>query len=122
LSHPLESFGIQSVGVIVPNRWTNMFNFSFVPKLFLASFKNPKIAITFEVLDHFRVDALECKTAVMNFTSKVCHITDEVFPARVPVGVLINWIIFLLLPYLVEWAIATHGMYESPFVLEMFVL
>jgi hypothetical protein len=68
-------------------------------KLFLASFKNPKTAFTFEVLDHFRVDALECKTAVMNFMSKICRITDEAFLAWVPVGLPMNRIIFLLLPY-----------------------
>jgi hypothetical protein len=55
-------------------------------KLFPASFKNPKTAFTFEVLDHFRVDALECKTAAMNFMSKIRRITDEAFPSRVPVS------------------------------------
>jgi hypothetical protein len=40
-------------------------------KLFLASFKNPKTAFTFEVLDHFQLDALECKMAAMNFMSKI---------------------------------------------------
>jgi len=68
-------------------------------KLFLASFKNPKTAFTFEVLDHFWVDALECKTAAMNFMSKIRRITDEAFPARVPVGVPINQMIFSFLPY-----------------------
>jgi hypothetical protein len=55
-------------------------------KLFPASFKNPKTAFTFEVLDHFRVDALECKTAAMNFMSKIRRITNEAFPSRVPVS------------------------------------
>ena len=55
-------------------------------KLFPASFKNPKTAFTFEVLDHFRLDALECHTAAMNFMSKIGRITDEVFPSRVPVS------------------------------------
>jgi hypothetical protein len=54
-------------------------------KLFPASFKNPKTAFTFEVLDHFRVDALECKTAAMNFMSKIRRITNEAFPSHVPV-------------------------------------
>jgi hypothetical protein len=40
-------------------------------KLFLASFKNPKTAFTFEVLDHFQVDVLKCKTAAINFMSKI---------------------------------------------------
>src|ERR1700676_4969442 len=55
-------------------------------KLFPASFKNPKTAFTFEVLDHFRIDALECKTAAMNFMSKIRRITNEAFPSRVPVS------------------------------------
>jgi len=54
-------------------------------KLFPASFKNPKTAFTFEVLDHFRVDALECKTSAMNFMSKIGRITNEAFPSQVPV-------------------------------------
>jgi CxC2 like cysteine cluster associated with KDZ transposases len=59
-------------------------------KLFPASFKNPKTAFTFEVLDHFRVDALECNTAAMNFMSKLRRITDEAFPSRVPVSLPIH--------------------------------
>src|ERR1700733_337953 len=59
-------------------------------KLFPASFKNPKTAFTFEVLDQFRLDALECKTAAMNFMSKIGRITDEAFPSRVPVGLPTN--------------------------------
>lgn len=55
-------------------------------KLFPASFKNPKTAFTFEVLDQFRLDALECKTAAMNFMSKIGRITNEAFPSQVPVG------------------------------------
>ena len=66
-------------------------------KLFPASFKNPKTAFTFEVLDHFRVDALECKTAAMNFMSKIRRITDEAFPSRVPVSFPINSLEFPLL-------------------------
>ena len=61
-------------------------------KLFPASFKNPKTAFTFEVLDHFRLDALECKTAALNFMSKIRRITDEVFPSWVPVRIPIDWI------------------------------
>ena len=65
-------------------------------KLFLASFKNPKTAFTFEVLDHFRVDALECKMAAMNFMSKLRRITNEAFPSRVPVSNPIDWMSILI--------------------------
>lgn len=54
-------------------------------KLFPASFKAPRTVFTFEVLDNFRIDALECRTAAMNFMSKIQRITNEAFPARVPV-------------------------------------
>jgi CxC2 like cysteine cluster associated with KDZ transposases len=61
-------------------------------KLFPASFKNPKTVFTFEVLDHFRIDALECKTAAMNFMSKLGRITNEAFPSQVPVsGPMVGW-------------------------------
>jgi CxC2 like cysteine cluster associated with KDZ transposases len=66
-------------------------------KLFPASFKNPKTAFTFEVLDHFRLDALECHTAAMNFMSKIGRITDEVFPSRVPVSGPMHRILFPLI-------------------------
>jgi hypothetical protein len=63
-------------------------------KLFPASFKNPKTAFTFEVLDHFRLDALECKTAVMNFMSKLQRMTNEAFPSCVPVSLPIIRILY----------------------------
>jgi hypothetical protein len=65
-------------------------------KLFPASFKNPKTAFTFEVLDHFRLDALDCNTSAMNFMNKISRITDEVFPSRVPVSCPIHRITFPL--------------------------
>ena len=52
--------------------------------IFLASFQRPAMAFTFEVLDHFRLDALECKTAAMNFMSKIARISNEAFPDDVP--------------------------------------
>jgi len=67
-------------------------------KLFPASFKNPKTAFTFEVLDHFRIDALECKTVAMNFMSKLVRITNEAFPSRVPVSGPIDRMMFPHLP------------------------
>src|SRR6202050_2530441 len=67
-------------------------------KLFPASFKNPKTAFTFEVLDHFQINALECKTAAMNFMSKLVRITNEVFPSRVPVSGPIDRMMFPPLP------------------------
>ncbi|KDQ49018.1 hypothetical protein JAAARDRAFT_112798, partial [Jaapia argillacea MUCL 33604] len=36
------------------------------------------------VLDHFHIDAVECKTAALNFYSKLQRITDNAFPDRLP--------------------------------------
>jgi hypothetical protein len=55
-------------------------------RIFPATFKNPSSAFTFEVLDHFRLDSLECNNAAMNFMSKLVRITNEVFPSTVPVS------------------------------------
>lgn len=63
--------------------------------LFPGSFVHPETAFTFDVLDHFRIDALECKTAAMNFMSKIVRISNEAFPSEVPVRILVD---FLKLP------------------------
>ena len=54
-------------------------------RLFPASFATPSSAFTFKVLDHFRIDALECKTAALTFMSKIRRISNEAFPSKVPV-------------------------------------
>jgi hypothetical protein len=54
-------------------------------RLFPATFINPKTAFTFEVLDDFRLDALECNTSALNFMSKLTRRTNETFPGIVPV-------------------------------------
>jgi hypothetical protein len=54
-------------------------------RLFPATFINPKTAFTFEVLDHFRLDALECNTSALNFMSKLTRRTNEIRPGTVPV-------------------------------------
>ena len=66
-------------------------------KLFPASFKTPKTAFTFAVLDHFQLNALECHTVAMNFMSKIGRIIDEVFPSCVPVSRPMHRILFLLI-------------------------
>jgi hypothetical protein len=63
-------------------------------RLFPASFKNLKTAFTFEVLDHFQVDALECKTAAMSFMNKIKRITNEAFPSDVPVTFQLDQMMF----------------------------
>ena len=45
------------------------------------------MAFTFEVLDHFHIDAMECKTAALNFYNKLRRLTNNVFPTTAPVSV-----------------------------------
>ncbi|KAI6021294.1 hypothetical protein EDC04DRAFT_2901270 [Pisolithus marmoratus] len=51
-------------------------------RLFPASISKPKTAFTFDVLDHFLIDALECKTSAMSFYQKLKRFTDNAFPER----------------------------------------
>ncbi|KAI5985315.1 hypothetical protein EDC04DRAFT_2913872 [Pisolithus marmoratus] len=53
-----------------------------VSRLFLASISKPKTAFTFDVLDHFLIDALECKTSAMSFYQKLKRFTNNAFPER----------------------------------------
>ncbi|KAI5999588.1 hypothetical protein EDD15DRAFT_2160384, partial [Pisolithus albus] len=54
-------------------------------RLFPTSISKPKTAFTFEVLNHFLIDALECKTSAMSFYQKLKRFTNNAFPDRVPV-------------------------------------
>jgi hypothetical protein len=55
-------------------------------RLFSASINRPSTAFTFELLDHFHIDAMECKTAALNFFAKLRRTTNGAFPASVPVS------------------------------------
>ncbi|KAI6006560.1 hypothetical protein F5J12DRAFT_782829 [Pisolithus orientalis] len=52
--------------------------------MFPATTKAPRTAFTFQVLDDFVWDNVECGTSVMNFYSKLCCITSNAFPHLVP--------------------------------------
>jgi len=54
--------------------------------LFSASVIHPKTAFTFDVLDHFYMDAMECKMAGLSFFQKLRRFTNNAAPASVPVG------------------------------------
>ncbi|KAG1830726.1 hypothetical protein DFJ58DRAFT_671542 [Suillus subalutaceus] len=66
-------------------------------QLFPASTTCPRTAFTFEVLDHFLIDALECKTSAMSFFQKLCRLTNNAFPDSVPVSHCICSVFYLLL-------------------------
>ncbi|KAG1726675.1 hypothetical protein EDB19DRAFT_1643371, partial [Suillus lakei] len=53
-------------------------------KLFPASITHPHSAFTFDVLDNFLIDALECKTSAMSFYQKLQCFTNNVFPDKIP--------------------------------------
>ncbi|KAG2134942.1 hypothetical protein BD769DRAFT_1627106 [Suillus cothurnatus] len=52
--------------------------------LFPPSISHPRTAFTFNVLDNFLIDALECKTSVSSFFQKLCCLTNNAFPDSVP--------------------------------------
>lgn len=53
--------------------------------LFPASIKKPSTVFTFRLLDAFRLENLESKTAANSFWQKVVRTTSNVFPGSVPV-------------------------------------
>ena len=55
-------------------------------RFFPASLKRPLTAFTFDVLDQFNVEAMECKTAARNFYSKLQRMTNNSNPFSVPVS------------------------------------
>lgn len=55
-------------------------------RLFPMTLQNPKTAFTFNVLDDFLRDNLECGTSGMNYFSKLKRITSNIFPHLVLVS------------------------------------
>jgi len=53
--------------------------------LYPATIQRPRTVFTFQVLDDFIRDNLECGTSGMNYFSKLRRITSAVFPHAVPV-------------------------------------
>ena len=58
----------------------------FQMQLFPASHLRPETAFTFDVLNNFHIDAMECKTAAASFVKKLCRLTNNAFPHMVPVS------------------------------------
>ncbi|KIM56213.1 hypothetical protein SCLCIDRAFT_74076, partial [Scleroderma citrinum Foug A] len=52
--------------------------------LFPATMKSPRSAFTFQVLDDFIRDNVECGTTAMNYYSKLQRLTSNAFPHAVP--------------------------------------
>jgi hypothetical protein len=62
----------------------------FVYRLFPSSFDRPETAFTLDVLDYFGIDAMECKTSAQSFFQKLRRVTNNAFPDKVPVCLLIR--------------------------------
>lgn len=54
-------------------------------RLFPSTVVKPQTAFTFNVLDEFLIDSLECKTSAFSFYSKLRRLTDNAFPDALPV-------------------------------------
>jgi hypothetical protein len=57
----------------------------FQMQLFPASHHRPQTAFTFDCLEYFYTDAMECKTPASSFMRKICRLTNNPFPHTVPV-------------------------------------
>ncbi|KAG1820780.1 hypothetical protein EV424DRAFT_1322660 [Suillus variegatus] len=62
--------------------------------LFPVSFIEPKTAFTFDVLNDFLLDNLECGTSAMNYYSKLRRMTTNVFPHLVLVSFVVHHLPF----------------------------
>jgi hypothetical protein len=54
--------------------------------LYPATITNPQTAFTFQALDYFHIDSMECRTSASNFYSKLRRLTNYTFPQKVPVS------------------------------------
>ncbi|KAG1721480.1 uncharacterized protein EDB91DRAFT_1256508 [Suillus paluster] len=52
--------------------------------LFPTSFNKPKTVFTFNILDDFVLDNLECSTSAMNYYNKLRRMTSSAFPYLIP--------------------------------------
>ena len=57
----------------------------FCHRLFPSTFDRPETAFTFDVLDYYGIDAMECKTSAQSFFQKLRRVTNNAFPDIVPV-------------------------------------
>jgi hypothetical protein len=74
----------------------------FQEQLFPATYCQPKSTFTFNVLDYFYIDVMECKTAAMIFFQKLRRLTDNAFSGNVHVHNLSNITTICYLTYHLE--------------------
>jgi hypothetical protein len=84
----VDRSGVHEIGI----RWCCCLNAPerdmqlMITGLFPATFRNPRTAFTFRVLEEFHLDNLECKTTPSQFFSRLKRMTSDEFPNSVPVS------------------------------------
>lgn len=63
----------------------------FRHRLFSSSFDRPETVFTFDLLDYYGIDAMECKTSAQSFFQKLRRVTNNAFPDEVPVSILLQF-------------------------------
>jgi CxC2 like cysteine cluster associated with KDZ transposases len=58
-------------------------------RLYPGSLTRPETAFTFDVLEYFHIDAVECKTSALNFFAKLRRLSNYMVPDSVPVIIII---------------------------------
>lgn len=58
----------------------------FQMRLFSSSIRRPSTVFTFNVLDEFHIEAMECKTTAFNFYTKLRRMSNNAFPSSIPVS------------------------------------
>ena len=79
--HPFRIHSCQCVGS--PSEELQYLDLGLWP----STYKKIKTLFTFQVLDDFRMDNLECKTSALNYYNKLRRLSSPCFPHSVPVGV-----------------------------------
>ena len=54
--------------------------------IFPSTVTKPQTRFTFDILDHFLIDALECKTSARSFYQKLRRFSNNAFPDSLPVS------------------------------------
>jgi len=65
-----------------PKPYMQLFHMGLYP----ASMSNPGTAFTFQMLQYFHTDAMECRTSASNYFNKLRRLTNKSFPDTVPVS------------------------------------
>lgn len=67
-----------------PPEWQQLYQIGYFP----GSTSRPTSAFTFQVLDYFALDNDETKSSAQAFISKLCRLTNKIFPQDVKVCIL----------------------------------